>query len=219
MNISNLPIFCETCKKEFTRKDGSCSLKCEVRKFKEGEKILKKGEEVNSVYFLIQGKVIVKHSFNSGVLVVVESITAPFPLAAFMIFSKKRHYIIDICAVTDCEIYVFPKETIEKQMIKCKEFMRGFTEYNADRSVRAYEKILFYSLKGIKAKVVHYILSIENDLEFNFEMNISEMANSFGVERPSLSRAISDLVKDGCIEFNRGGGRILDLEALTNHFG
>ena len=86
--------------------------------------------------------------------------------------------------------------------------------FNANRMQYISERLKIFAQKGIKAKLVYHILSREHDGEFDLGRSVASLAEYFGVERPSLSRAISEMARDGIIEFRSGRGRILDLEAL-----
>lgn len=215
MYLDSLPYFCNKCANKHRTEEGLCKISFKVKKYKKGDLILHHGMTINSVYFLMQGKVVVQHKCNSGSIVMIERLEAPHPLAAFIVFSEKTNYIVDVYAITDCEVYIFTKESLQRKMFKCREFLNGFVTYNSNRAVLAYEKIILFSLKGIRAKIAFYILSIENESEFKFDMTVSDKATMFGAERPSVSRTLTELVKDGIIEFNRGSGRIIDREALA----
>ena len=89
-------------------------------------------------------------------------------------------------------------------------------DFNANRKKYIYGRLKIFAQKGIKAKIVYYILSREQNGEFNFERSIVSLAEYFGVERPSLSRAISEMVRDGIITFQNGKGKVLDFDAMEN---
>ena len=99
-------------------------------------------------------------------------------------------------------------------MRECPQYMRGFMAFNANRMQYISERLKIFAQKGIKGKIVYYILSRERDGEFELGRSIASLAEYFGVERPSLSRAMSEMVKEGIITLHAGKGQILDFKAL-----
>jgi CRP-like cAMP-binding protein len=79
-------------------------------------------------------------------------------------------------------------------------------------------KLKFLSFKTIKGKLAQYFLSrAGNDLT-TIEMSITqhELAEQFGVTRPSLARALGAMVEEGIISVERKQIRILDKAKLRN---
>ena len=59
-------------------------------------------------------------------------------------------------------------------------------------------------------------MSREQNGEVNFGQSIVSLAEYFGWKRPSLSRAIAEMVRDGIITFQNGKGKVLDFDAMEN---
>ena len=73
-------------------------------------------------------------------------------------------------------------------------------------------KQFIYNNKTIKKKFCNYVNRKQEKGEFIIE-NLGALAEFFGVERPSLSRVLSDLVKDEKLErIGRNRYKILDKE-------
>ncbi|KAK9659760.1 Crp-like helix-turn-helix domain, partial [Popillia japonica] len=132
-------------------------------------------------------------------------------------------------ALEECEVILVHKSTIEEQMAKLPDFLRGFMGFIADRvqflseRLKIFsqkgikgkifiadrvqflsERLKIFSQKGIKGKIAYYILQRDKNGSFDLGRSIASLAEYFGVERPSLSRAISEMVKDGIITFDAG---------------
>ena len=69
-----------------------------------------------------------------------------------------------------------------------------------------------FNNKTIKKKFCNYVNRKQEKGEFSIE-NLGALAEFFGVERPSLSRVLSDLVKDKKLErIGRNRYKVLDKE-------
>ena len=193
-----------------------CNISHIVKEYKKGEHIAFQGDKVQSLLMLIKGKVKTEMVSNSGLALAMDEISAPYPLAASFLFADDNRFPVDVIALQDCEVLFISKETIEKQIAKCPGFLRGFMSFNANRMQYISERLKLFAQKGIKAKLVYYILLHEESGKFDLERSVSSLAEYFGVERPSLSRAISEMVKDGIITYQNGKGEILNFSSLEN---
>ncbi|MDO4789337.1 MAG: Crp/Fnr family transcriptional regulator [Porphyromonas sp.] len=191
-----------------------CDIPHVVKRYKKGEYIAYQGDKVEDLYMLTKGRVKTEIVSDPGLTLHIDEIRAPYPLAAVFLFAKENCFPVDVIALEESEIMLFSKETIEKQMAKCPHFLRGFMAFTADRMQFLSERLKIFSIKSIKSKFAFYISKRSKNGSFELGRSISSLAEYFGVERPSLSRAISDMVKEDIIEFNRGKGRILRYDRI-----
>lgn len=220
MKRQDLLFFCTACrgKNETEMEQLRCTIPHTVRRFKKGEHIAYQGDRVQHLTMLAEGKVKTEIVSNSGLALPMEEIAAPYPLAAAFLFADDNRFPVDVIAVTECEVIFISKESVEEQMAKCPGFMRGFMAFNANRMQYISERLKIFAQKGIKTKIGYYILAREKNGEFDLGKSVASLADYFGVERPSLSRAISEMVRSGIITFQHGKGKILDFNALEELF-
>jgi CRP-like cAMP-binding protein len=78
-------------------------------------------------------------------------------------------------------------------------------------------KIRFLSFKTIREKLANYILNnIKKDSSvFILNQSQTELAEFFGVTRPSLARALAEMGKEGILRTERREITILDKEKLN----
>jgi CRP-like cAMP-binding protein len=86
----------------------------------------------------------------------------------------------------------------------------------SNRSQFLSEKIKFLNFKTIKGKLANLILQKvgKDGSSSNLGMTQNDLADFFGVTRPSIARAISELEKDKLIEAKGRNIRIIDKEGL-----
>lgn len=220
MNADML-FFCTTCRNKSQEEvdKTNCTIDHKIESYNRGQLIASQGDNISGLYMLIKGKVKTEIISNSGLAVSVEEITAPYPLAAAFIFADKNQFPVEVTALEDCEVALISKSSIEKQMAKCPGFLRGFMAFTANRVQFLSERLKVFSHKGIKAKLAYYILEIDQNGVFEMRRSIASLAEYFGVERPSLSRAISEMTRDGIIEYKTGKGKIIDYNELKELLG
>ncbi len=191
-----------------------CTIPHTLKLFKRDEYIAYQGDKVTRLFMLIRGKVRTEIVSNSGLTLPMSDISAPFPLAAAFLFADDNRFPVDVIALEECEVIYISKEAIEQQMAKCSGFMRGFMAFNANQMQHISERLKIFAQKGIKAKVAYYMLSREKKGAFELDRSVASLAGYIGVERPSLSRAISEMVHDKIITFHSGKGEIIDFSAM-----
>lgn len=219
MKNQDLMFFCSLCSKsEEDPEQSGCTILHIVKHFKKGEHIAYQGDKVQHLTMLVSGRVKTEIVSNSGLALSMEEIAAPYPLAAAFLFADDNRFPVDVIALEDCEVILISKESVEDQIAQCPGFMRGFMAFNANRMQYISERLKLFAQKGIKTKIGYYILSRENNGEFDLGKSVAALADYFGVERPSLSRAISEMVRSGIITFQHGKGKILDFNALEELF-
>ena len=216
MNNPNILFFCSMCRDKSPEEIEKikCTIPHTVKQYKKGEYVAYQGNKVEHLYILTKGRVKTEIVSDPGLTLHIEEIKAPFPLAAAFLFAEQNRFPVDVIALEDSEIILIRKDSIEKQIAKCPHFLRGFMAFTANRMQFLSERLKIFSLKGIKAKFAFYIIQRTKDSKFELGGSISSLSEYFGIERPSLSRAISEMVHDGLIEFEAGRGRILNQRAI-----
>ena len=216
MDNLDLLFFCTLCKEKPAEEIAKikCTIPHAVKRYKKGEYVAFQGDDITYLYMLTKGRVKTEIVSDPGLTLHIEEIKAPYPLAAAFLFADNNRFPVDVIALEESEVILIKKDSIEKQMAKCPYFLRGFMAFTANRIQFLSERLKIFSLKGIKTKVAFYILQHAKDSEFELGCSIVSLAEYFGVERPSLSRAISEMVRDGIIEFEAGKGRIIDHKAI-----
>ena len=218
MEKRDLLFVCNNCRDKSNKEieELSCEIPHLTKQYKKGDHIAYQGDKITYLMILTKGKVKTEIISDSGLALPMENIKAPAPLAAAFLFADDNRFPVDVIALDDCEIISISKETVEKKMAQCPGFLRGFMAFNANKMQHISERLKLFAQKGIKGKVVYYILSKEKNGHFKLGKSISWLAEYFGVERPSLSRAISEMVKDDIITFENGEGDVKDFNALES---
>lgn len=216
MENHDLLFFCTMCRDKPAEEIAriKCTVEHTVKRFKRGKYIAYQGDRVSHLYMLMKGRVKTQMVADTGFTLAMEEIPAPFPLAAAFLFADDNRFPVDVIAMEECEVLFIAKEAIEKQIASCPGFLRGFMAFNANRMQYLSERMKVFAQKGIKAKIAYYILQRGRGDAYDLGRSVTSLAEYFAVERPSLSRALSEMVRDGIIEYEGGKGKILNHRIL-----
>ena len=189
-------------------------VKFKTKFFKKGERIASQGAVVNALYILLKGSVKAEMVSESGTVLNIETIHAPNPLAPAFLFAENNLFPVDVVAFEYCEMIIISKDSIIKQLASNRSFLQGFMSFNSSRVHFLSERLKLLSTKTIKGKLAKYILARIKNMDFTLDMNQTELAEYFGVTRPSLSRSLSEMIDEGMIRLKGKRGKVLDLGKL-----
>jgi cAMP-binding proteins - catabolite gene activator and regulatory subunit of cAMP-dependent protein kinases len=185
-----------------------------LKTYKKGERIADQGDIVDALYILIDGSVKTEMISEAGSILSIETIRALRPLAPAFLFAENNRFPVDVTALEDCEVMSIPKVEVMKLLSSNEAFLSGYMAFNSDRTQFLSERLKLFSIKTIKGKLAQYILERTKDGKFVIERTQTELAEYFGVARPSLSRSLSEMVHDNVIKLEKRSGEILNLNRL-----
>lgn len=206
--------FCYDCKQSREYREANCFTKYKVRKYEKGEYIAFKGDRVKELSIVVEGVINVAFTLDTGLIIRSIDHKAPTPIGGVAIFSKENRYMVDTQAVEPCTIISVDRDDITAQIHKCNDFLMSLIDYSASRVDVLAKHIAILTQRNVKSKLAYYILMQSDGKKYRFTKSIKELSEYICVERPSLSRAIANLVDDGMITYHRGSGEILNITAL-----
>jgi CRP-like cAMP-binding protein len=187
-----------------------------IRKFKAGSLIAQSGEIVDSLMIVITGIVKGEMVDYTGRIIKIEDIPAPRALASAFMFGNRNRFPVNVIAVSTVELLIIEKSEFLKLLMKNDKILINFLDMISNRSQFLSEKIKFLNFKTIKGKLAQFILQRagENKSEIVLDMTQNDLADFFGVARPSVARALGDMEEEGLIEAKAKSVKILDKKQL-----
>jgi len=188
-----------------------------IRKFKAGILISQSGDPVTSIMIVTSGTVKGEMVDDAGRVIKIEDIPAPGALATAFIFGHKNRFPVNVIAISDGEIMSIEKSDFLKLLMGNDIVLVNFLNMISNRSQFLSEKIKFLNFKTIKGKLAQFILQKAENVQstINLDMTQNELADFFGVARPSVSRALGEMEQEGFIEATRKNIRILNKKGLS----
>lgn len=178
-------------------------IKYNRRKYGKGEIVAYRGEECSRLIIILSGSITGEMQEPNGRVIKIDEVKAVSPLAPAFLFGKNNLFPIDVVPNEEIETIEFSKSEVLKMFHNYPEFLENYLNSVCNKTHFLTQKVWFnFSNKTIKQKTASYILSLskENNQIIKFDKTLQEIAEFFGVERPSLSRVFSEFVSDGFIE-------------------
>jgi CRP-like cAMP-binding protein len=189
-----------------------------IKKFSIGSLISQSGDQINSLIIVISGIVKGEMVDYSGRVIKIEDIAAPGALAAAFIFGNRNRFPVNVVAMSEGELLIIEKEHFLEIMIRNNVILINFLDMISNRSQFLSEKIKFLNFKTIKGKLAHFIIQKAGKEKsvVILDMTQAELADFFGVARPSVGRALGELEEEGYIEAKGKSVKIINKEGLAD---
>jgi CRP/FNR family transcriptional regulator, dissimilatory nitrate respiration regulator len=189
------------------------------RSYVQGSLVVQAGEEVRFLHILLKGIVKGEMIDYTGKVIKIEDIAPPRPLAPAFLFGKENRYPVNITTAEDAELLSIPRDRFLAMLQESEKVLVNFVNIVSSRGQFLSNKIKFLSFTTIKGKLAQYLLDLSASnasRSFSLPHSQSQLSELFGVARPSIGRAISELNRDGLIDTEGKQVQISDPERLSD---
>jgi CRP-like cAMP-binding protein len=188
-----------------------------VKRYSPGSLVAQSGDTVGRLMVVTRGTVKGEMVDYAGRVIKIEDIPAPGALASAFMFGNKNRFPVNVISLTDTEILVIEREDFLRMLMRDSRILINFLDMISSRSQFLSEKIKFLNFKTIKGKLAQFILQRagETKNEIRLDMTQSDLADFFGVARPSVARALGEMEDGGLIIASGKLIRITGREGLS----
>lgn len=181
-----------------------------------GRTVVRQGDEIKFLYLLVKGVVRTEMITQEGNLLEIEFIEAIRPLAPAFLFAQNNRFPVDVISIEECHFLLIPKAIWLKEMMQNEVLLTNFLRLNSNMTVFLSQKVQMVSIKSIKGKLSLYILenTTNENNHFTLKRNRTQLAEYFGVQRPSLARTMAELVEKEIIAIDKREITVLNREEL-----
>jgi CRP/FNR family transcriptional regulator, dissimilatory nitrate respiration regulator len=185
------------------------------KSFPSGSLIVSQGEECNRLFILTEGTVKGEMTSSNGKSLKIEDMEAPSILASAFLFGRKNIFPVNIISLTEIKFMVIPKGELLKLFQMNQQILQNFLSMISSRAQFLLDKLRFHSFKSLKAKLAFFLINEAGDNQsFKLKHSQQDLAELFGVARPSVGRAFLLLQEEGVIDIRYKQVEILDWKKL-----
>ena len=216
MDLSICPLFVGLTKSEIDEiLSRSVSEVLEVEK---GQHVVRQGDTIHSLYILTDGLVRTEMVTKDGNVVEIEFIEPIRPLAPAFLVATESRYPVDVITMQKTLFYIIPKTIWLKEMMMNEQLLTNFMKLNSNMTVFLSKKVQMMSIKTLKGKLSLYILenTTPQNNTFTLKRTQSQLAEYFGVQRPSLARTLGDMMREELITLYKRELKVLDRGKLES---
>lgn len=188
----------------------------QIRKFSKNELILSEGEQSENLVIIVKGSVRGEMLDFKGKTIKIEDVNAPRPIALAFLFGKNNFMPVSVSANMDSELLFIPKASLLLMMQQNDRILENVLGNISARANFLSNKIKFLKFTTIKSKLAAYLLDqwrLKGE-DFICSKTQKQLAEYFGVRRPSVARSFGELEKDGVLSLDNKHIIIHDLDKL-----
>lgn len=195
-----------------------CS-KSSQKKYHSGAYIFEQGGIPSKLFLLLEGQVQICKDFTSGKRDVLYLVEPGNVFGEIFLFGDQKHYWYDAVAITDVTVLEMPWDFFYHFCSNAcdhhKQLTQNMLEILSENNFRITRKLHIISTSSLRERLAIWLIdSINEEGVVELHMNREQLADFLGVARPSLSRELMRMQKDGLIEVSRKAIRICDRDAI-----
>lgn len=197
-----------------------CS-KAQYKKYRKGETVFHQEMEAKVIYALLSGRVAIVKHLISGRKNILYEVGPGDVFGEHYFFGDSRIYKYGAEAYTDIEVLEIPWQFLfcfcNEACKHHQQLVQNMLEILSMKEWMTIKKLNIVSTVSLTERISTWLLDeAETSNVVKLKLNREELADYLGVARPSLSRALMRMQKDGLIEAGKNQIKILDREKLEN---
>ncbi|MFA9397196.1 MAG: Crp/Fnr family transcriptional regulator [Clostridiaceae bacterium] len=190
---------------------------CKTKTYLKDNIIYFENEKCKTLDIILQGAITVQKIDENGNVVTIGSFNYPEIIGGNILFSENNIYPMTITSNTKTILFSIEKSMILNLCEKNKLFLLEFLKCISNKTIVLTNKISLFSKTTIRDKIIkfltyEYLIQKSNEIKLNIHKK--DIAERFAIERPSLSRELNKMRKEGIIEFDSKTIVIKDMNIL-----
>jgi CRP-like cAMP-binding protein len=189
----------------------------QIKSFSKNDVVAISGEQITHLYIILSGSVRGEMIDYSGKTIKIEDIEAPRPLATAFLFGTENKFPVTVSANNDVKILAVPIFEFLKLLQMDLNILKNYLDSISSRTQFLSQKLHFLNFKTIKEKVTHYLLQKAGERLHSIELKNTQqqLADLFGVTRPSLARVLAEMQREKLIVIEKRTVTLLNKQKLN----
>lgn len=182
--------------------------------YNKGDVIYLEDDECATMDIVLSGMVSLQKIDENGNVLTIANFTKADVLGANLLFSSNSLYHMTSTCLKDCVLIKLTKNLVMNLCQTNEDFLCAFLGLLSDKTLFITGILHNLAHKSIREMIINflkteYIRQKSNVIKLNITKQ--ELAEKFGVQRPSLSRELKKMRNDGLVEFDAKSITICNL--------
>jgi CRP-like cAMP-binding protein len=172
-----------------------------ARSYGTGEIIALAGSDYDFLLCLVEGSIRAGMEGPEGKALTVETLEAPTAIALAVLFADDAVLPVTVTPLGTCRLIRLSRETILGLCQKNRAFLVACLAESGNKLQLLAEKLRLLEFRSIRQKMAAWLKArLGSGTSVTLPFSKERLAELFGVTRPSLSRELAAMVRDGTIE-------------------
>jgi|GEM_PF-88061 len=193
-----------------------------IKDYERDSIIYLQNEVCNTIDIVLGGSVHIQKIDENGGILTIATYTTGDIMGANLAFSKANQYPMTVISNTQSTVLHINKKLILNLCQNDRNFLIKFLETLSSKALILTNKIKFISMKTIRDKIIEFLTyeyHLQNSPVIKLQVSKKELAERFGIQRPSLFRELRKMKEDGLIDYDSRSITIVDMELLKKRDG
>lgn len=187
-----------------------------VHEYPNGHTFALESEPSNNLGIVLEGRVLIKTYSLGGNNFTLNTIEIGKFFGDILMFSDiTNSFPGSLVTQGKTRIALIPNDVFQKMLFNNTELLKNFLRFLSNKAYEMSYKSKLLSQDCVRDKILFYLFqlrTVQGTSKIKLNMTKEELANRLSIQRPSLSRELSKMKKDGLIDYDRYTITILNLE-------
>ena len=181
-------------------------------KYKQNERIINQGDEVTTLYFLIEGKCRVFAINKEGKVLVINTIVAPALIGEIELIGEDVSFFVE--TIEKSNLLALPYENCKEKLLKDNNFLYHLCESLIEKEREHALNLTQVTSFPLENRLAKFL----NDNAYNNKITLKKtiIAESLGVSYRHLEKVMNDFVLEGILKKERLVYTIVNKKALLD---
>lgn len=191
----------------------------QTKNYLAGQVIAFEGEPLTKIGLILDGIIEVQKNYPSGKKIMISQLKTGDVFGEVIIFSGKEVFPSTLVSDQNTKIMFVEKMKVIKICSQNEKFLRNLLELLSEKILILDHRLQLLAGETIRHKICFYLLEHyreQRNLNIHISSTREKIAEQFGITRPSLSRELSRMAREGLIGLRKHIIIIKDLSGLEN---
>lgn len=188
-----------------------------IHNVEEGQSFVQRGDSYTDFMILLQGALRAEIPDEKGKNLIVETLRAPQCVASAVFFARRPVFPVSLVAVRRSQVLSMTRKDLLKLASEDRDVLEQLLGDMGDRLQFLAERLRVSRFQSLREKIVSYLMQEarkQGGPRVELAYRQGELADIFGVARPSLNRALKELESEGLIKLEAGIPQCIQILAF-----
>jgi len=172
--------------------------------YNKGRTVHEQYTECYGMDIVLTGKLIAYSLTSNGSETIVFEFDKDSIIGANLLFGEQNKYPMNIYCTADCTLFHVSKAAVS-ELLKEYSFVMSFVKSLSLNSQGMNKKIVMFTQKSLRENLMDYFMAlsaVQKSKTIILSVSKKQLADHFGVQRPSLFRELKRMKDEGLIEID-----------------
>ncbi|MEG1002499.1 MAG: Crp/Fnr family transcriptional regulator [Clostridium sp.] len=191
-----------------------------IRNYSKEETIFFQMDTCDNLSIVLNGTIEIQQNNENGNVLVVTSLVKGNMFGENLLFGDKNVYPMDVVSKDNSTVLHINKTLVTSLLQTNQDFLVAFLKLLSNKAMLLSKKLRQVTSKSLKSMICEFLLNeYKKQKSAKIELNMTKqaLADTFGVQRPSLSRELMKMKSENIIDFDRKTITIVDFDEIKTY--